>query len=77
MNISVNNEDILTNIIVDGKILIDNLKLTGHDLNWLDSQIKQQKIYDISNIFLATCDNNNNLTIYNKSNKKIKNSSFE
>ncbi len=77
MNITVNDENILYNIIVDGKVLIGNLKATGHDLNWLDKQIKNQKIYDISNIFLATCDENNNLSIYTNYTKKNDRSCFE
>ena len=49
-------------------VLIENLNKTGNDLVWLNKEIAKQKISDISDIFLATCDNNNNLSIYTKKN---------
>ena len=46
--------------------MYDNLKATGNDINWLHQNLKSQKENDISKIFLATCDTNNNLSVYIK-----------
>ena len=54
------------NVIIDGQIVYDNLKATGNDINWLHQNLKSQKENDISKIFLATCDTNNNLSVYIK-----------
>ena len=54
------------NVIIDGQIVYDNLKATGNDINWLHQNLKTQKENDISKIFLATCDTNNNLSVYIK-----------
>ena len=54
------------NVIIDGQIVYDNLKATGNDINWLHQNLKSQKENDISKIFLATCDKNNNLSVYIK-----------
>lgn len=54
------------NVIIDGQIVYDNLKATGNDITWLHQNLKSQKENDISKIFLATCDTNNNLSVYIK-----------
>lgn len=62
----------LTNIIIDGKILEENLEHTGNDLMWLTKELSKQNINNISDVFLATCDCKNNLSAYTK--KEIGNS---
>lgn len=54
------------NVIIDGQIVYDNLKATGNDITWLHKNLKNQKENDISKIFLATCDTDNNLSVYVK-----------
>lgn len=66
MNLGVAGEKFLINIIIDGKILTDNLKHSGNDRKWLDEQLAAQGNPNISDIFLATCDFNNTLKIYKK-----------
>lgn len=61
---------ITVNIILDGKIIPQNLEYTGNDYVWIQNQLTKQGIKDISEIFLATCDSNNNLSIYPKNNLK-------
>lgn len=58
----------IINVITDGVLLEENLKKTGNDIDWLYKELKKQKISGISNIFLATCDSENNLTVYMKTN---------
>lgn len=57
-------ESLCFNIIMDGRILEKNLKTSGRDLNWLNSELKKQNAPDIKNIFLASVDENGTLNFY-------------
>jgi len=59
-------EKVVFNIIIDGQIIEENLKATGNNKTWLNNNLKKQNQNNISNIFLATCDMYNNLSIYSK-----------
>lgn len=76
LNLSIKQEKLVYNIIVDGKILLDNLKSTGNNLDWLYKELKKQGNFSIKNIFLATCDYNNNLSVYTKNNLTNKHEGF-
>lgn len=65
---SQNASTLIINIITDGVLLEENLKRTGNNTDWLYKELKKQKISKISDIFLATCDSQNNLSIYMKTN---------
>lgn len=65
LGLSPEKEHIHTEIIMDGRILNENLKRRGLDMKWLDKQLKQKGYTHASEIFLAVCDDNNVLTIYN------------
>lgn len=65
------------NVILDGVILYDNLISTGNNIKWLENELKEQKQNDIHNIFLATCDEDNNLSVYPKHDLKTKHDMFE
>ena len=56
----------------DGILLKENLEKTGNNINWLEKNLKSQGIADIKNVFLATCDNQNNLSVYIKLDKQNK-----
>lgn len=66
MELSVEQEKRIICVIIDGNILEANLKETKNSEKWLREELKKQKIKDISNIFLATCDSNNNISVYMK-----------
>lgn len=72
-NLNPEEEKVCVNIILDGVLLKDNLYKTGNDEIWLQKQLVSQNINKIEDIFLATCDSNNNLSVYIK--KNIQNSS--
>lgn len=76
MNLTPNQEQIVTNIISDGKIIPENLKSTGNNEVWLNNKLKEQKITNIKDVFLATCDSDNNLSVYTNTKKKIKHDAF-
>ena len=64
MNITPEKAEICTEIIMDGRIMYENLKRLGLDLTWLDKQLKKQKYDNAKEIYLGICDKNNNLTLF-------------
>lgn len=57
-------DHINTEVIMDGRIMGENLKRMGLDLKWLENQIKAQGYQDAKEIFLGLCDNNNQLSLF-------------
>lgn len=64
MNITPEKAEICTEIIMDGRIMYENLKRLGLDLTWLDKQLKKQKYDNAREIYLGICDKSNNLTLF-------------
>lgn len=64
--LSPKQEHIFTEVIMDGKVLAPNLERMKLDRKWLDGQLKAKGYHDTRKIFLAICDENKNLTIYEK-----------
>ena len=64
MNITPEKSQIYTEIIMDGRILHENLKRLGLDLSWLDKQLKKQKYDSAKEIYLGICDKNNKLLLF-------------
>lgn len=64
LNITPNIESILINVIIDGHVLLGNLKHTGNDLMWLSRELGKQNISDPSQVLLATCNSHNELSVY-------------
>lgn len=64
MNLSPQPEYISTEIIMDGRILGNNLKRMGLDEKWLEKQIKEQGFKNTKEIFLGICDQNKQLSLY-------------
>lgn len=77
MNLSVPNENFQFNVIIDGHILEDNLKLSGNNQTWLDNELHKQKVGNIKDVFLASCDSNGNLSVYLKTEESPKNDPFQ
>ncbi len=63
-NIKPKEEEILTNLILDGKIMQENLQELGFDESWLLKKLKKQGITKTNNIFLATYCSDGNLSVY-------------
>lgn len=57
-------ENISTEVIMDGKVLQENLKRLGLDIKWLEKELHKQTGKKPKEIFLALCDNNNTLTVF-------------
>ena len=64
MNITPEKAEICTEVIMDGRILHENLKRLGLDLTWLNKQLKKQKYDNAKEIYLGICDKKNNLTLF-------------
>ena len=65
MNILPNPEYICTEVIMDGRILEENLKRMGLDRNWLQKQLREQGYHDTKEVLLGVCDDNNKLSVFN------------
>lgn len=70
LQLSAQQDYMVANVILDGKIMHENLKHTGNDEKWLYNQIKAQGAKKIEEVLLATCDMSNQITVYLKSNHK-------
>ncbi|MBR5868899.1 MAG: DUF421 domain-containing protein [Clostridia bacterium] len=66
MNLVPEQETLFCELIMDGRILEDNLKRMGLDRTWLDKQLKAQKIRSPKEVFLALCDRNLHFVVYEK-----------
>ena len=53
------------NVIIDGNLMEENLKNSGHSLEWLEKELKKQGHTNYENILLATI-TNKTLTIFEK-----------
>ena len=64
MKVKPEQELLLANVIIDGKIMKNNLKLMNKDDKWLLQQLKIKGYNNLKNILLCTLDTNEKITIY-------------
>ena len=74
INLKVDKESLVANVIIDSKLLEENLKEMKKDKKWLDSVLKVQGFSNYDNIMLATLDINDKVVVYKKNIKSKKNS---
>ena len=67
MNLAPEQELLFTELIMDGRILENNLKRMGLDLTWLDKQLKENHVHSPTEVFLAVCDRNLKFVLYKNS----------
>lgn len=77
INIFPEQEKMPVTIILDGTILEENLNHTGNNDVWLKKQLKNQNIKNIKDVFYASCDGKNNLSVYTTRKQNSKNDIFE
>ena len=65
MNIKKNKESLTANLVMDGSIMINNLRAIGKDTKWLMEKIKERNM-KLENIFLLVYNNEGKITIYEK-----------
>ena len=59
------------NLLLDGKIMEDNIKTIGHNKTWFLNKLKQEGYHNPEDLLLVICDNNDKLHIYKKDEKII------
>ena len=62
-------EGLCANVIMDGKILKENLSYINKDEKWLNTRLKKEYGKDLSNLLLVTVDAKEQLKIYEKNEK--------
>ena len=72
LQLKVVQERLVANVIIDGHIMVENLKTAGKNETWLHQQLKSHGFSNVKDIFLATCDGNNKLCVYQKINQEMK-----
>ncbi len=70
MKIKTNPDSLCSNIIIDSKLMMENIKNSDKSLEWFLHELKVKGYKDYDNILLATY-SNNTLTVYEK-NKFVK-----
>lgn len=68
MNIKVKKEGLCSNVIIDSKIMKNNLKNVNKDVEWLKHELKIKGYSDTAKILLATVDINDKVVVYEKNN---------
>lgn len=66
LNVAPEQELLFTELIMDGRILEENLKRMGLDLTWLGKQLKQRHVHSPKDVILAVCDPNLKFVLYEK-----------
>lgn len=64
MTLNPKPESICTEVIMDGRVLEENLKRMGFDANWLQKRIEEQGCHNVKDIFLGVCDDNKKLSLF-------------
>ncbi len=64
LNLAPTQETLLAEVIMDGRILHENLKRMGLDLNWLQKRLEEQGYKSAEEVFLGICGGNHALTLF-------------
>lgn len=63
LNLSATRHGLWANLIIDGRILYQHLKMVNHDEAWLRGELIKQNIADVNQVLLASMDADGNLYI--------------
>ncbi|HEY5524534.1 MAG TPA: DUF421 domain-containing protein, partial [Clostridium sp.] len=63
MNLQATQEELITDIIVTGRIIYENLKKRNISVNWLSSQLRVMGVKNINDIYYATLDKDKKIYI--------------
>ncbi len=77
INLRVPYKGIYANVIIDGKIMKNNLKSINKKEDWLIKRLHNMNYNNIEDLLLVTCDINENISVYKKNIKASKYGSFE
>lgn len=68
MKIKVDYKGLCSNLVIDGNIMINNLKAIKKDKSWLLKRLENLGYKQLNNILLVICDSKEKLTVYEKNN---------
>lgn len=71
LNISSDYTGLMDDIIIDGKILYDNLKRVNHDEKWVEAQLKTNDIHEVEEVFYAGLNATGSLYISKKQSSNV------
>lgn len=77
MGMVVNESSILASVIIDGKIMEENLKQVGKDKIWLDKELSKLGYSSAKKVFLGLVDDSNKLYTYDADENSYKNDIFQ
>ena len=66
MKLKVSENGICSNLIIDGKLMEENIKNMGKDIAWVITRLSKMGYTEISNLLLVICDNKEQFTIFEK-----------
>ena len=73
INLLVEDDSIVSNVIIDGVVMENNLKSIGKNKKWLLDSLKQMGYEKINDLILVICDKDYKLSVFNRNvDKKYK-----
>ncbi len=66
-----------TNVVIDGKIMKNNLKIVNKTEKWLETRLKNMHYERVDELLLVTIDTDEKITVFCKNNDHISDGSFE
>ena len=66
-----------TNVVIDGKIMKNNLKCIHKDEKWLKTRLENMNYKDIKNLLLVTINTDEEISVFEKNIKASSTSNFE
>lgn len=76
MALNVPESGLCFNLVIDGKVLEQNLISAGKDKKWLSDKLSKSRCKNISEVLLATLDTSGNVSFYKKENSNGQNDVF-
>lgn len=70
MKIKVSDNCLCSNLIIDGKLMVENIKYIGKDKKWVINRLNKMGYKNINDLLLVICDNKEQFTVYAKDNSK-------
>lgn len=64
MKIKKDYSGLVANLVIDGKIMPEHLKVIGHDEKWLKERLKKEGYSNVEDVLLAICDSKEKITVY-------------
>jgi len=66
MKLKVDKNGLVSNLVIDGEIMLNNLKRINKDKKWLLTRLSNLGYDNLANILLVTCDNKEKITVFEK-----------